>query len=615
MNMPQDQQGYYQTDRSAYPTTPSTFPQSVYSPQVGQQGYAQNQQASYFPGAFSQQQQMYGQNAQYNAQQNQYMAMGQVQYGNDPTAGLTAQLSGQHLGTPRQGNAYPQQQRPRTGGGQNGQGQGTHLGVPGTASRPAVADGEGPIPNGGYKDPGIYSDNVVKRVTGLRIIIEAFFKDNITRARERNVRGTELDNVLNDPKISQAERDAASRKLWLKEVEHLRLLRRIEAPSNFSTIRIIGKGAFGEVKLVQRKADSHIYALKCLVKSEMFKKDQLAHVRAERDILAEADSPWVVKLHSTFQDKAFLYMLMEFLPGGDLMTMLIKYETFAPDIARFYMAEILLAIEAVHKLGFIHRDIKPDNILPDKSGHLKLTDFGLSTGFHKQHEASYYQQLLRGPSSSNSRRTNRQSVNLEQINLTVSNRGQINNWRKSRRVMAYSTVGTPDYIAPEIFSGQGYTFSCDWWSLGAIMYESVIGWPPFCADDPHETYRKIVNWQSTLFIPDDLPEKLDPATESLIRSLLCDSPNRIGHAGGPHGATEIKQHPYFHGVDWDALRTMNAPFKPVLKSNVDTEYFPIEDIPQEDHTQAWQREAEKYDDEAQAEMTLPFIGYTFKRFG
>ena len=106
---------------------------------------------------------------------------------------------------------------------------------------------------------------------------------------------------------------------------------------------------------MQRKKDAKIFALKCLVKAEMFKKDQLAHVRAERDILAESDSPWVVKLYNTFQDTAYLYMLMEFLPGGDLMTMLIKYETFKPDIARFYMAEILLAIEAVHHLGFIHR--------------------------------------------------------------------------------------------------------------------------------------------------------------------------------------------------------------------------------------------------------------------
>jgi protein-serine/threonine kinase len=292
--------------------------------------------------------------------------------------------------------------------------------------------------------------------------------------------------ALGNPGLTPQEKRDAAEKLWITETQHLRYLRTIESAQNFSTVKVIGKGAFGEVKLVQRKTDGKIYALKCLVKAEMFKKDQLAHVRAERDILAEADSPWVVKLYTTFQDKAFLYMLMEFLPGGDLMTMLIKYETFSPDIARFYMAEILLAIEAVHKLGFIHRDIKPDNILLDVRGHLKLTDFGLSTGFHKQHEASYYQQLLRGTSSNRSRE-NRQSVNLDQINLTVSNRGQINNWRKSRRTMAYSTVGTPDYIAPEIFSGQGYSFSCDWWSLGAIMYESVIGWPPFCAEDPHDT--------------------------------------------------------------------------------------------------------------------------------
>ena len=133
-----------------------------------------------------------------------------------------------------------------------------------------------------------------------------------------------------------------------------------------------------------------------------------------------------------------------------------------------------------------YSDIKPDNILLDKGGHIKLTDFGLSTGFRKQHEGSYYQQLLKGTSNKN--RDNRNSVSLDQINLTVSNRGQINTWRKSRRVMAYSTVGTPDYIAPEIFTGQGYGFSCDWWSVGAIMFECLIGWPPFCAEDPHDTY-------------------------------------------------------------------------------------------------------------------------------
>lgn len=139
------------------------------------------------------------------------------------------------------------------------------------------------------------------------------------------------------------------------EANFLRFLRTSERVQNYATLKVIGKGAFGEVRLVQRRHDGKIYALKSLIKAEMYKKDQLAHVRAERDILANADSPWLVKLHTSFQDSTFLYMLMEFLPGGDLMTMLIKYEIFSEDITRFYMAEIALAIEAVHKLGFIHR--------------------------------------------------------------------------------------------------------------------------------------------------------------------------------------------------------------------------------------------------------------------
>lgn len=166
----------------------------------------------------------------------------------------------------------------------------------------------------------------------------------------------------------------------------------------------------------------------------------------------------------------------------------------------------------------------------DAEGHVKLTDFGLSTGFAKQHEASYYQQLLKGFSNKN--RDNRQSVSLDQINLTVSNRREVNTWRQSRRRMAYSTVGTPDYIAPEIFGGHGYTYSCDWWSLGAIMFECMIGWPPFCAEEPHDTYvltfdsvdrshlmryryRKIVNWKDTLLFPEDVV--LNARAENLIR--------------------------------------------------------------------------------------------------
>lgn len=170
-----------------------------------------------------------------------------------------------------------------------------------------------------------------------------------------NFSARELEEYIKDPKTPDHLRKQQSERMWRAEAQYLRFLRTKESPLNFVTKKVIGKGAFGEVKLVQRKTDGKIYALKSLVKTEMFKKDQLAHVRAERDILAESDSPWVVKLHTTFQDPTYLYMLMEFLPGGDLMTMLIKYEIFSEDITRFYMAEIVLAIEAVHKLGYVHR--------------------------------------------------------------------------------------------------------------------------------------------------------------------------------------------------------------------------------------------------------------------
>lgn len=420
-----------------------------------------------------------------------------------------------------------------------------------------------------------------------------------------------MEQKLSEPNQTPARKEQIWSTAGRREGSYLRFLRTKDKPENYSTVKIIGKGAFGEVKLVQKKADNKVYAMKSLVKTEMFKRDQLAHVRAERDILAESDSPWVVKLFTTFQDVNFLYMLMEFLPGGDLMTMLIKYEIFSEDITRFYIAEIVLAIEAVHKLGFIHRDIKPDNILLDRGGHVKLTDFGLSTGFHKLHDNNYYQQLLQGRPS-RPRGGDRNSIAIDQINLTVSNRSQINDWRRSRRLMAYSTVGTPDYIAPEIFTGHGYSFDCDWWSLGTIMFECLVGWPPFCAEDRHDTYHKIVTWRQSLYFPDDI--QLGAEAENLIRSLICNTENRLGRSG----AHEIKAHSFFRGVEFDSLRRIRAPFEPRLTSNIDTTYFPTDEIDQTDNAtllRAQQAAAGRNAvPEESPEMSLPFIGYTFKRF-
>ena len=244
--------------------------------------------------------------------------------------------------------------------------------------------------------------------------------------------------------------------------------------------------------------------MKSLRKSEMIKRDQLAHVKAERDVLAESTkTPWVVQLYYSFQDPAHLYLIMEFLPGGDLMTMLIKYDTFSEDVTRFYMAECACAIAAIQQLGYVHRDIKPDNcnsinlVLIDRTGHVKLSDFGLSTGFHKTHDSAYYQQFRQNA-------TTIDAGTVKNIDLTFSRKDKIATWKKNRRTLAYSTVGTPDYIAPEVFDKTGYSKECDWWSMGAIMYECLVGYPPFCSDHPQETYQKIVHWRQYLYVPDDV---------------------------------------------------------------------------------------------------------------
>ncbi|KAJ4415908.1 Serine/threonine-protein kinase [Neurospora sp. IMI 360204] len=589
-----------------YPTTPSTFPQPVFPGQ--QAGGAQAGQQYMQPGNYYQQNQY----ASHYTPDADYGFVSNIDgTSNDPNTGLAHQFAHQNIGGQGRASPYGSRgpspaQRPRTSGN-SGQQQayGNYLSAP----SPSGAQLEfAPAPE---RNPDKYGPNANNNQKKCSQLASDFFKDSVKRARERNQRQSEMEQKLgetNDPRRRESVWSTAGR----KEGQYLRFLRTKDKPENYQTIKIIGKGAFGEVKLVQKKADGKVYAMKSLIKTEMFKKDQLAHVRAERDILAESDSPWVVKLYTTFQDANFLYMLMEFLPGGDLMTMLIKYEIFSEDITRFYIAEIVLAIDAVHKLGFIHRDIKPDNILLDRGGHVKLTDFGLSTGFHKLHDNNYYTQLLQG--KSNKPRDNRNSIAIDQINLTVSNRAQINDWRRSRRLMAYSTVGTPDYIAPEIFTGHGYSFDCDWWSLGTIMFECLVGWPPFCAEDSHDTYRKIVNWRHSLYFPDDITLGAD--AESLIRSLVCNTENRLGR-GGAH---EIKSHAFFRGVEFDSLRRIRAPFEPRLTSAIDTTYFPTDEIDQTDNAtllkaqQAARGAAAPAQQEESPELSLPFIGYTFKRF-
>lgn len=264
--------------------------------------------------------------------------------------------------------------------------------------------------------------SALDRAAAAKLRLEHHYKVTLQEAIERNQRRVEVEKRLQDEQSSQEKKNRQLQSLGRKESQYLRLRRTRLGLDDFVTVKVIGKGAFGEVRLVQACDTGKIYAMKTLRKSEMMKKDQLAHVKAERDVLAESDSPWVTQLYFSFQDTQYLYLIMEFLPGGDLMTMLIKYDTFSEPVTRFYMAEIVLALEAVHNLGFIHRDIKPDNILIDKDGHIKLSDFGLSTGFHKTHHSQYYQRLLEGAQNTSG---------TESIHLTTKEK--IATWKKNRR--------------------------------------------------------------------------------------------------------------------------------------------------------------------------------------
>lgn len=470
------------------------------------------------------------------------------------------------------------------------------------------------------RQPALLSKPTQDKAAAVKLRLENHYQMSVSHAIERNQRRLDLENKLaaEEAGMSEERKNRQLQNLGKKESQFLRLRRTKLSLEDFITVKVIGKGAFGEVRLVQKKDTGKIYAMKTLLKSEMYKKDQLAHVKAERDVLAGSDSPWVVSLYYSFQDSVNLYLIMEFLPGGDLMTMLIRWQIFTEDITRFYMAECVLAIEAIHRLGFIHRDVKPDNILIDIRGHIKLSDFGLSTGFHKTHDSSYYKKLLEKENLTSSNTLSvpgkggqRNSMMVDAIHLTMSNRQQMQTWRKSRRLMAYSTVGTPDYIAPEIFIHQGYGQECDWWSLGAIMFECLIGWPPFCSETPHETYRKIINWQEALVIPEDI--HLSPEAEDLIRSLLTSSDRRLGRHGG---ADEIKQHPFFRGVDWESIRRVDAPFIPKLRSITDTRFFPTDELEAVPDSPAMSRAQQQQQESngQNAKEDLPFIGYTYSRF-
>ncbi len=225
----------------------------------------------------------------------------------------------------------------------------------------------------------------------FKFYIEQHMENVLKSYQQRIHRRMQLEAEMNKVGLSEEAQGQMRRMLNQKESNYIRLKRAKMDKSMYEKIKTLGIGAFGEVALVRKKDTGALNAMKTLRKQDVLQRNQAAHVKAERDILAEADNDWVVKLYYSFQDKSNLYFVMDYIPGGDMMSLLIKKGIFEESLAQFYIAELVLAIESVHTMGFIHRDIKPDNILIDKDGHIKLTDFGLCTGFRWTHDSKYYQ--------------------------------------------------------------------------------------------------------------------------------------------------------------------------------------------------------------------------------
>ncbi|XP_073034768.1 uncharacterized protein [Primulina eburnea] len=449
------------------------------------------------------------------------------------------------------------------------------------------------------------SSFTMEKVAAAKNFIENHFKSHMKDMQKRRQRRLMLEKVLANSDVSEEEQMDILKDLERKETEYMRLKRHKISVDDFELLTIIGRGAFGEVRLCQEKKSGDIYAMKKLKKSEMLSRGQVEHVKAERNLLAEVASAYIVKLYCSFQDSEYLYLVMEYLPGGDIMTLLIREEHLTETVAKFYIAQSVLAIESIHKHNYIHRDIKPDNLLLDKNGHMKLSDFGLC----KPLDCSNLT-----PINENEQMNEENFKRLVDANGCLPDKGdgshwkssleQLQHWQMNRRTLAFSTVGTPDYIAPEVLLKKGYGIECDWWSLGAIMYEMLVGHPPFYSDDPITTCRKIVHWRNHLKFPDEA--RLTPEAKNLIRRLICDVELRLGS----HGAEEIKAHPWFKDIKWDKLYEMEAAYKPEVNGELDTQNFmkydEVDPPPIKSSSVAWRKLRNPKD--------LSFVGYTYRNF-
>ncbi|KAK4147011.1 uncharacterized protein C8A04DRAFT_9320 [Dichotomopilus funicola] len=281
--------------------------------------------------------------------------------------------------------------------------------------------------------------------------------------------------------------------------------------ADFELLRTLGTGSFGRVHLVQSRHNHRFYAIKVLKKAQVVKMKQVEHTNDERKMLGEVKHPFLITLWGTFQDPRNLYMVMDFVEGGELFSLLRRSGRFPNPVAKFYAAEVTLALEYLHSRNIIYRDLKPENLLLDRHGHLKITDFGFAK---------------RVPDKT------------------------------------WTLCGTPDYLAPEVVSNKGYNKSVDWWSLGILIYEMLCGYTPFWdSGSPMKIYENILRGKVKY------PAYVNPDAQNLLERLItADLTKRLGNLFG--GSQDVKNHPWFAEVTWDRLarKDIDAPYSPPVRA-------------------------------------------------
>ncbi|KYQ94452.1 putative protein serine/threonine kinase [Tieghemostelium lacteum] len=464
------------------------------------------------------------------------------------------------------------------------------------------------------EDDTVFSKETLEAAMATKLSIEQYYSSLFKSLKEREERRGFLEKKMEELNLREEQRAMKRKELDKKETEYIKSRRIRLTGHSFDSVKIIGRGAFGEVRLVKMKKNSKYFAMKKLDKSKMIEKHQTVHVRSERDILADSygvggSNPWIVSLYYSFQDTNYLYLIMEYVPGGDMMTQLIKYDTFTEDVTKFYIAETVLALHSIHKLHYIHRDIKPDNLLIDAKGHIKVSDFGLCTGL-QTNRVPTLAEIYKKYEGDNQ---NNQNANNQKEEEVLGRSAKFDSWKRQRRVLAYSNVGTPDYTAPEVLMKDGYSAECDWWSVGVIMFEMLVGYPPFCSESIRETYHKIMNWKHTL--PKIMEEakaevNLSPEAQDLIEKFLTDPLKRIG----ANGVEEIQSHPFFKGVQWQSLRSTKAPIIPQISSITDTSNFDHYDEEPTTHNLEPMPVSSGKSRRKISSFDIPFIGYTYRNF-